>query len=136
MLKKIFSAKGWLIGAGVIHGIMGVIVQLVMSADVAEMAWGKGNVLAHDATYEAIMGFALLPHVAAIFGAAFLLSGVTQAKMAALLGGTTMVAFLAMVAVGSNSGYMADMGPMAAYAPPIILFGGLTLSGVLHMKEG
>jgi len=101
-----------------------------MSADVAKMGWGEGNVGPHDTFYEAIMGFMIIPHVAALLAAAFMSRGAVQAKLAAILGGSMMVSFVGMGVLSSGSTYMAQMGVVAALAPPILLFGGVTLAGV------
>ena len=48
MLGKVFSTKAWLIIAGLIHLVMGVILQTFQSGMVAEMGWGDA-VGSHDA---------------------------------------------------------------------------------------
>lgn len=135
MLKRIFRPKAWLIGAGVIHAIMGVGVQFIMSNDVAVMGWGEDNVAAHDAFYEFLMGLFILPHVAVMLAAAFLFAGQVQSRLAAILGISILVNFVGAALHASGAGYMAEMGSVAAFAPPMILFGGLALSGVLNWNE-
>jgi len=133
-MKKFFRPKAWLLIAGTIHAIMGVIVQTVMSNDIAKMGWGDA-MAAHDAFYEFLVGLFILPHVAVMFAAAFILSGRAQAKIATILGAATFVNFVGAALHASGNGYMAEMGVIAAFAPPITLFLGLTVSGALHWSE-
>ncbi len=132
MLKKILKPKGWLIVTGLIHLVMGCVVQLTMSADVAEMGWGKEAVAAHDAFYEGLMATFIFPHVVIMFAAAFLFSGQVQARIAAIFGGALVVNFVGAAVHGSGVGYMAEMGTAQAFAPPIVMFSLLALSGVLY----
>ena len=134
MVQKIFKPKGWLIGAGAIHAIMGIGVQTVMPEDVAKMGWGDA-VAAHDVFYETLMAFFIIPHVAVMFAAAFMLSGIHQARITAVLGGSMLVNFVAAAIHAGSASYMAEMGSAEAFAPPIILFLGVTLSGVLNWNN-
>lgn len=133
-MKKFFSPKGWLIANGLIHGAMGCIVQLTMTDNAVEMSWGEAAT-AHDAMYEAIMGFMVLPPVVLMWVAAFALVGKAQAQVSAALGASLTLAFLGIAAVSSGTGYMADMGTFDAFAPPMILSLGMLVSGMLHMNE-
>ncbi len=135
MLKKIFRPKGWLIGAGLIHFVMGVIVQLAMADMVAQMAWGEGNVGPRDLFYETYVGLMIFPHAVILLAAAFMFKGAAQARVAALMGGSTMLGFVGVGVIASNAGYMAEMGVVGALAPPIILFAGLTLAGALGWND-
>ena len=134
MLKKIFSTKPWLLIAGFIHLAMGVILQTVQPETVAEMGWGEA-LGPHDVMYEFVMGMFILPHIAAMAAIAFLLKGGLQAKFTAIFGATTMVSFIGIAAYTSGTGYMAEMGTVGAFAPPIILFLGLTISGLVHWSD-
>ena len=134
MLQKIFKPKGWLLVAGVIHAAMGIGVQTLMPEDVAKMGWGDA-VGAHDVFYETLMAFFIIPHVAVMFAAAFLLSGINQARMTAVLGASMLVNFVAAAIHAGGASYMAEMGSAEAFAPPIILFLGVTLSGALNWNN-
>ena len=133
-MGKVFSTKVWLIIAGLIHLVMGVILQTFQSAMVAEMGWGDA-VGPHDAMYEYVIGMFIFPHVVVMAAMAFLLKGGMQAKFAAIFGGATAISFLGIAAYTSGKGYMAEMGTMGAFAPPIILFLLLTISGVVHWND-
>ena len=134
MPSKLFRPKAWLIGAGLIHFMMGFVVQVAMPSKVAEMGWGKGNAMPHDMFYEAYLGFMILPHAVVLLATAFLFEGVTQARIAALLGGSTLLGFVGVAVEANHVGYLADMGAVAALAPPILPFTGLTLAGVFNWK--
>ena len=133
-MKKLFKPKSWLLIAGVIHAVMGIVVQTVMSDDVAKAGWGEA-VATHDAFYEFLVGLFIVPHVAVMFATAFLLSGPAQAKMTTVLGASILVNFVGGAVHASTVGYMAEMGSIAAFAPPILLFVGLTVSGLLHWND-
>ena len=134
MIRKIFSTKAWLLIAGAMHLVMGVIMQTVKPDKVAEMGWGD-NVPEHAAMYEFVAGMWILPHIAAMAAMAFLLKGGLQAKFAAIFGAATTVSFIGVAAYTSGTGYMEEMGTVGAFAPPVILFLGLTISGLVHWND-
>jgi len=134
MLGKVFSTKAWLIIAGLMHLVMGVILQTFQSDMVAEMGWGDA-VGPHDAMYEYVIGMCIFPQVAAMAAMAFLLKGGLQAKFTAIFGGAAVISFVGIAAYTSGKGYMAEMGAMGAFAPPVTLFVLLTISGVVHWND-
>ena len=134
MFRKIFSTKAWLLIAGAIHLLMGVIMQSVQPETVAEMGWGDA-IGPHDVMYEFVMGMFIFPHIAAMAAMAFLLKGGLQAKFTAIFGGATMLSFIGIAAYTADTGYMAEMGTVGAFAPPITLFLLLTVSGLVHWSD-
>ena len=134
-MKKFMNPKWWLIVTGLIHAAMGVGLQTVMAADVAVMGWGADNLLGREPFYEFLFGLFIIPHVAVMFASAFWLEGVAQAKMTAVLGVSITINFIAAAIHASGHGYMEEMGAAAAFAPPIIMFAGLALSGILHSSD-
>ncbi len=129
-LRSIFSPKVWIVIVAIPHTLFLVIVPIIQSE--------IGSVEFQNST------FALLNtiYLASIY---FLTSGKNQSRMVAIFGGSVFLWILinAMITEGSDFGISAQLTPPFIYkfsfsielAPPLLLWGLLSLSGVLHWNE-
>ena len=134
---KIFNPKGWLIGFAILHAVLFLIPQLFATSATASMNWGDGNVPAHAEFYELQMGVLGIGYTPILIAIAVLTEGALRAKLALVTG-------LSMGVIGGlntyiniqKAGYMEDMPLAFMIGMPLIVFGGLTLSGWLNLNDG
>ncbi len=129
-LRSIFSPKVWIVIVAIPHTLFLVLVPIVQSE--------IGSTEFQNST------FALLNtvYLASIY---FLTQGKTQSRMVAVFGGSVFLWILinAMISEGSDFGISAQLTPPFIYkfsfsvelAPPLLLWGLLCLSGILHWNE-
>jgi hypothetical protein len=131
-VNKVFSPTIWLIGFAVLNFVAAGLTQLLDAQGFAEQAWGKDNVLGHDVYYETSYGFFLIGISVIAAGLAFLTSGVQLARMTALFGATMLLMVVSMAIYANSENY--SMGGLLILVP-ITLMSGVTLSGILHLKD-
>ena len=100
------------------------------------MNWGEGLVPLHAEFYELQMGVLGIGYTPILIAIALLTGGVIRAKLALITG-------ISMGVIGGLNtyvniqkvGYMDDMPLAVMILMPLIIFGGLTLSGWLHRND-
>ena len=136
MLKKIFHPVVWLTGFAILHTVMFLVPQLLVTGMAAEMAWGEGNVPDHALFYEFQLGALGIGYTPMLLGIAFLARGVTRAKLTIVTAiGMGLVASVNTYANLNKEGYLDDMGVMFMVGLPVVIMGGLLLSGLLHLQQ-
>jgi hypothetical protein len=134
--KKIFNPKGWLIAFALLHTVMFLVPQLFATSSVLEMGWGVGKAPEHAAFYEIRLGALGIAYTPMLLAMAFLTSGATRAKMVlvtALAMGLVVVVDVGMCI--QQEAYLDDMSPLFMVGFPLVVFGGMLASGILHLKE-
>ena len=127
-VRKIFNPKIWLVIVAVPHTLFGALVPLIQS-DIASQSF-------YGATYGLLNSIIL----ASIY---FLIEDEkTLARMTSIIAGSIFIWIIVMLAITEGDGFelSAQLTPPFIYkfsfsielAPPLILWGFLTLSGILH----
>ena len=136
MLKKIFHPAVWLTGFAILHTVMFLVPQLFVTEMAAEMAWGEGKVPDHALFYEFQIGILGIGYTPMLLGIAFLVCGAKRAKLTIVTAiGMSLVAFMNSYASITKEGYLDDMSLLFMIGLPAVIFGGLLVSGILHLNE-
>ena len=132
--KKIFNPKGWLLFFAALHTFMFVVPQLFMTYSAVDMVWGENAPpLAEFYEYQlGVLGFAYTPILVAI---ALYTAGKLRAKFTVVVGlSMGVMAGLNTTKNIQQEGYAEDMVAFMILMP-IVIMGGLLISGLLHLKE-
>ena len=118
-IERLFglNPKAWLVITGIVHAVVGVLLELDMSNE----------------TQVVVSGFLLLTTFTMLY-AAFFTEGEQQARLATVIAGPIWVWFV----ICSVQGYTLDYEgntftfELTTSIPPLILWGMTALSGIVH----
>ena len=116
-VKTILNPKAWLIITGLVHALVGVLLELDMSNE----------------TQVAVSGFFLLTTFTMLY-AAFFTEGEQQARLATVIAGPIWVWFVICAVQGYTLDYEGETFTfeLTTSIPPLILWGTTALSGIVH----
>ena len=109
--------KDWLVITGIVHAVVGVLLELDMSNE----------------TQVVVSGFLLLTTFTMLY-AAFFTEGEQQARLATVIAGPIWVWFVICSVQGYTLDYEGDTFTfeLTTSIPPLILWGMTALSGIVH----
>ena len=133
--KKFFNPKGWLLFFAALHTFMFLVPQIFMTSSAVDMVWGEGKAPPIAEFYEYQLGVLGLAYTPILVALALYTAGKLRAKF-------TIVVGLSMGAVAAlnttkniqQEGYAEDMVAFMIVMP-IIIMGGLLISGWLHLND-
>ncbi len=111
------NPKDWLVITGIVHAVVGVLLELDMSNE----------------TQVVVSGFLLLTTFTMLY-AAFFTEGEQQARLATVIAGPIWVWFVICSVQGYTLDYEGDTFTfeLTTSIPPLILWGMTALSGIVH----
>ena len=111
------NPKAWLVITGIVHAVVGVLLELDMSNE----------------TQVVVSGFLLLTTFTMLY-AAFFTEGEQQARLATVIAGPIWVWFVICSVQGYTLDYEGDTFTfeLTTSIPPLILWGMTALSGIVH----
>ena len=118
-IERLFrlNPKAWLVITGIVHAVVGVLLDLDMSNE----------------TQVVVSGFLLLTTFTMLY-AAFFTEGEQQARLATVIAGPIWVWFVICSVQGYTLDYEGDTFTfeLTTSIPPLILWGMTALSGIVH----
>ena len=116
-IKAILNPKIWLVLTGLVHAVVGVLLELDMSNE----------------TQVVVSGFFLLTTFTMLY-AAFFTEGEQQARLATVIAGPIWVWFIVCSVQGYTLDYEGETFTfeLSTSIPPLILWGMTALSGIIH----
>ena len=118
-IERLFglNPKAWLVITGIVHAVVGVLLELDMSNE----------------TQVVVSGFLLLTTFTMLY-AAFFTEGEQQARLATVIAGPIWVWFVICSVQGYTLDYEGDTFTfeLTTSIPPLILWGMTALSGIVH----
>ena len=136
-VKEILDPKNLMIAVGAMVVLMS-LMGITSGDDWAEIGWGEGNVLAHDAAYEEMWALHLMPLGVMAIGTGLFVSGKPLAQMSMLSPCVILIIFAGMGILTSDTGYGGNTPPIEMFAPAlitIILTIVLGVAGYLHLND-
>ena len=116
-IKAILNPKIWLVLTGLVHAVVGVLLELDMNNE----------------TQVVVSGFFLLTTFTMLY-AAFFTEGEQQARLATVIAGPIWVWFIVCSVQGYTLDYEGETFTfeLSTSIPPLILWGMTALSGIIH----
>ncbi|MGC6492036.1 MAG: hypothetical protein ACON5B_04275 [Myxococcota bacterium] len=134
-MKTVFNPKGWLVFFAVLHTFMFLVPQLFATSTVIEMNWGALPGPEHAVFYEQMLGTLGIGYTPMLLGMAFLTEGATRARLTLVTAvGMAFTAGTNTAVIMGQPGYAEGMEAFLI-GMPLFIVGGLTTSGMLHLKD-